>query len=94
MSASDKNNSPLSKLLGSLNLPDNWLVVAIVLLSGGGNLLTTRDGNSTILKSTAREEDVNKALAEIHQIHAQIDGFEARQKQILAALKVSPTPNQ
>lgn len=93
MSDPSSNSGGLSKLMGMLNLPDNWLVVAIVLLSGGGNFLTTKDGNNTILRNTAREEDVNKALAEIHQMHTSIDSFEARQKQILALLKPSPTPS-
>lgn len=93
MSDEDKNNG-LSKLLESLNLPKNWLVVVIILLSGGGNYLNTSTGNTNILRSTAREEDVSKALSEIHELHGQIDKFADRQKQILAALKVSPTPNQ
>lgn len=89
-------NGGLSKLISTLNLPNNWLVLAIVILSGGGNYLTTKDGNTEILKTSAREEEMKKVFSEVHEMHAKItEGFE-KQKTMLSLLQAlaSPTPKQ
>lgn len=94
MSTNGGTNAILSKLVDKLNLPENWLVLVIVALTGGGNYLTTASGNKEILKTTAREEEMNKVFNEVHEMHARItEGFE-KQKTMLNLLqgKASPTP--
>lgn len=83
----------LNKLLSALNLPSNWLVVVIVLLSGGGNVLQTQSSSKDILRNTAREEDIQKAINEIHQMHNAFDGMESRQRDMYNIIKALPTPN-
>jgi hypothetical protein len=60
------------------------ITLALVVVSGGGNLLAT--------KQTANDTDkeLDRAIKEVHEIRAVIDDSIARQKEILEALKKRP----
>ena len=63
----------LAKLLNQLNVP----TLLAVTLFGGGNFLAT--------KSVSEEQryDILKGIREIHDLHAALNDFESRQKQLL-----------
>lgn len=57
--------------------------ILVVILSGGGNFLTTwQSGRETQRMSREDREDVLKAISEIHDVHKILDTTIERQKDI------------
>ena len=63
----------LAKILNQLNLP----TLGMIMLMGGGNFFATKTS------SEESRSDTLRAVREIHDLHAALDDFEERQKQIL-----------
>jgi hypothetical protein len=59
----------------------NWPTVALIALTGGGNLLATNQN------SQQRQYDYQRASSQINDLHNALDDFEKRQKQQLADLE-------
>ena len=70
------NNAALRKL----SLQD-LLTIGLIVISGGGNFLTTFNGNQS------RHAEIDKAIAEIHELHGLIDNFSNQHKEILELIK-------
>lgn len=72
------NTTTTAKLLNQLNVP----TLATVLLVGGSNFFTT--------KTTSEEQraETLRAVREIHELHAALDDFEKRQKDLLEGQRV------
>jgi hypothetical protein len=61
-------------------LKDNWVALAAILLTGGGNFIATNQN------SQGRQYDVQRVVSQINDLHNNLDDFEKRQKQILDGL--------
>ena len=72
-SNSGNGTAVLAKLLNKLNLP----TLAVILLTGGGNWFATER------TSQEQKEELQKAVNEIHELHASVNAFESRQKESL-----------
>jgi hypothetical protein len=75
-------------LAGLLSAKEGWLKIGLVLvvLSGGGNILATKEGTAT------NSAEIAQAIKEVHDIHDVLAESIARQKEILSRLPASPTP--
>ena len=81
----DSKSESKEGLAGLLSGKDGWMKIGVILvvLSGGGNILATKQ--SADLNTT----EINKAISEIHDIHDQLQASIERQKEMLEALKGS-----
>jgi hypothetical protein len=79
------DNGKPKNILGSLleggDSSIKLITLAAIIISGGGNLLTTKQAE----RST--DHEVKKTLQEIHDIHAALDSNVQRQKRIEALLE-------
>jgi hypothetical protein len=66
--------SLIANLLGGDN--GQKLLMALVLLAGGGNILNTNNGNKV------SQEEIQSTVKEVHELHAALDGMKSRQEQI------------
>ncbi len=75
----DPKNGMVS-LLGNLAASgDNWVkmgIMAMIVISGGGNFLQTKQS------AKATDHEVSQALREIHDLHEQLNASIQRQKEI------------
>jgi hypothetical protein len=55
----------------------NWPTLILIILTGGGNFFATQKNSSE------RQYEQERAHKQIHELHAALDGFEARQKEEL-----------
>jgi hypothetical protein len=58
----------------------NWPTLVLILLTGGGNFFATQKN------AGERQFEQEQALRQIHELHAGLDDFEARQKEELARI--------
>jgi hypothetical protein len=77
-------------IAGLFSGKDAWMKIGVILvvLSGGGNILATKEGTSTTSAEMAQ------AFKEIHELHSALSDMMARQKEILAHVETSPSPAQ
>jgi len=70
MSQPEANNKGNSSILSTLN----WPMVVLILATGGGNLLATRQAEQV------NTSEMERARNEVHQIHDSLDDFEKYMK--------------
>jgi hypothetical protein len=83
---SGESNSKKDLLATLLSDPDRLIklaTIALILISGGGNLFATKSVEHT------NTEEWNRAIREIHDLHSALSGALERQKQILESNKKS-----
>jgi hypothetical protein len=83
---SGEPNSKKDLLATLLSDPDRLIklaTIALILISGGGNLFATKGVEHT------NTEEWNRAIREIHDLHSAFSGALERQKQILESNKKS-----
>ena len=67
--------TPVTNGLGKLAL--NWPILALILVTGGGNFLATERESAT------RQADIERALSQLREIHGSLDDFEKRHNKAL-----------
>lgn len=74
MNEEKNNGSSIAKLLNQINLPTLGLILAM----GGGNLF------QGITSSQANKHEIDRAIAEVHQLYEKLDDTDRRQLKALA----------
>lgn len=80
----DKNgdkNGVLSKLLSDSDSTIKLVTLALVVVTGGGNLLVTKETGRTT------DREIEQAIREIHDVHAVLDEAMNRQKEIAKSIE-------
>jgi outer membrane murein-binding lipoprotein Lpp len=69
----------LANLLGGDN--GQKLLMALVLLAGGGNILNTNSN------SKVSQEEIQSTVKEVHELHAALDGMRNKQNEMSENIK-------
>lgn len=54
----------------------NWTMIALIVISGGGNFLATEN------RTSINQREIERAITEIHDLYPKLEEAIARQKQL------------
>jgi hypothetical protein len=79
--ANNESGSLKHKMLESLiGSGDKWVMIALIVVSGGSNWFKTQQTGSV------NAEQIHRATQEIHDLYIRLNGMEDRQKEMLNKL--------